>query len=310
MRLTDTLLRGVGAAGALFDLPGSMVRDVVGGENPFDQLMTPFSLENRLTGRDLLRQYGLAGQQDTGMGEAGGVVAEMALDPLMWAGGGALSRLLRGAPAAARTAGRAPVAASLASPVMGAYLVGGADEGEDWRRWLGQAMIGGPMVYGMAKGLGRVAKSPGIDQRISAQRQKVADLRSKHSQQVWRRESGRWRDRKKAMDRSVGAEKQLVEGLQELDQMEAGRPAARASELRDQIQDLRERHSQQVWRRESGRWRDRKKAFERSAELEAKLVQAMRELDAMESGGIAAPGMMVGAAGTGALARAFFGGDE
>jgi hypothetical protein len=151
------LLSGAGAA---LDVPGSMVRDTLGGRNPFDQLATPFSWDNRLTGRDLLRTYGLAGEDPTGANMAGGVLAEMALDPLTWAGLGAatklpgqlrqLHRTLKGRqaakaaigpylgsaakeaassaaaqPAKALSAGMRPAtAASFASPALGAYFIG------------------------------------------------------------------------------------------------------------------------------------------------------------------------------------------
>ena len=59
-RLGGATMSGLGAAGNLLDLPGSMVRDLLAFENPFDQLLSPFSHENRVTGRDLLTEYGLA----------------------------------------------------------------------------------------------------------------------------------------------------------------------------------------------------------------------------------------------------------
>jgi len=91
------LLRGLGAAGSLLDLPGSMVRDTLALKNPFDQVMTPFSEENRTTGRDLLRQYGMVGEEDNWGNLAGGIGAEILLDPL----GGPLNKLLKGAGKAA-----------------------------------------------------------------------------------------------------------------------------------------------------------------------------------------------------------------
>src|SRR5690348_6783481 len=58
-------LSGLQKAGNLLDLPGSAVRDLLAGQNPVDQLLTPFSDTNRTSGRDLLRQYGLVGHRDT-----------------------------------------------------------------------------------------------------------------------------------------------------------------------------------------------------------------------------------------------------
>lgn len=49
----------VAAAGNTLDLPGSMVRDIAVGENPFDQILTPFSDKNRTSGRDVLTKYGI-----------------------------------------------------------------------------------------------------------------------------------------------------------------------------------------------------------------------------------------------------------
>ena len=66
----------------LFDLPGSMVRDVFAWENPLDQIASPFSAKNRATGADVLRNFGV---EDPGM--LSGMGVEMMLDPLMLAGG-------------------------------------------------------------------------------------------------------------------------------------------------------------------------------------------------------------------------------
>lgn len=76
------LLNGLTGVGNVLDVPGSMVRDAIGGENPFDQLLSPWRGDNRLTGRDLARQWGLAGQEDTLGNMLGGVALEMAMDPL------------------------------------------------------------------------------------------------------------------------------------------------------------------------------------------------------------------------------------
>src|SRR3972149_6413463 len=59
-RLGSTATSGISTVGNLLDVPGSMARDVVGGlvtgdwakHNPVDQLLTPFSPENRTTGQD------------------------------------------------------------------------------------------------------------------------------------------------------------------------------------------------------------------------------------------------------------------
>lgn len=87
-------LGGVAAVGNALDLPGSMVRDVLAWENPFDQLLSPFSDENRTDGRELLRNYGLAGKKDTWGNWAAGFATETLLDPTTYLtfGGSALTK--------------------------------------------------------------------------------------------------------------------------------------------------------------------------------------------------------------------------
>lgn len=93
-KLGDSALSGLSMVGNVLDLPGSMVRDTLGGQNPFDQLLSPHSDRNRLTGRDLNRKYGLAGQQDTWGNWGGGLATEVLTDPLTYLtfGAGALSK--------------------------------------------------------------------------------------------------------------------------------------------------------------------------------------------------------------------------
>lgn len=84
-------LSAVGALGNALDLPGSMVRDVVAGKNPLDQILTPFSDENRITGRQLLEKMGARRNRETGLGgwtdpkeaalDLGGFGLEIILDP-------------------------------------------------------------------------------------------------------------------------------------------------------------------------------------------------------------------------------------
>lgn len=172
MSVLFDILKGVGNAA---DLPGSSVRDILARRNPLDQWMTPFGDQNRATGRDVLRTYGMAGEQDTGLNAAGGMATEMALDPLSWMGAGALFKALRGAGKAAGavgTAGRAvqrtglqqalaksarpATAMSIASPVAGAYLMGDNEEQTPWKNWVGGALMAAPLAMGgvaMAKGL-------------------------------------------------------------------------------------------------------------------------------------------------------------
>lgn len=103
-----TLMNLASGAANLFDLPGSMVRDVVAMQNPFDQLLSPFSGKNRTSGRDLARQFGAASNEDTWGNFLGGAGIEMALDPLTYGTLG-LSSLAKGLRArrAAKASGKA-----------------------------------------------------------------------------------------------------------------------------------------------------------------------------------------------------------
>lgn len=111
--------------GNTLDLPGSMVRDVLTGNNPFDQILSPFSSTNRVSGRDLLEQYGLAPQNDPNAWEmndfiAGpaGMAAEIALDPLTYLTfGGSAAKTLAGK--SAQKAGMLDDVAKIASAKAG-----------------------------------------------------------------------------------------------------------------------------------------------------------------------------------------------
>lgn len=94
MSLVEKPMSGLAAIGNVLDLPGSMVRDVLAGENPVDQLLSPLSFENRTTGRDLLRKYDMIGDEDTWGNFAGGLGAEILLDPTTYLtfGAGALTK--------------------------------------------------------------------------------------------------------------------------------------------------------------------------------------------------------------------------
>ncbi len=73
----------VGAANFL-DIPRSMVADTIALENPFDQLLTPFSDKNRNTSRDVMRKYGMIGEEDTWGNFGAGLAADIVTDPLSW----------------------------------------------------------------------------------------------------------------------------------------------------------------------------------------------------------------------------------
>jgi hypothetical protein len=69
-------LSGLAKVGNLLDIPSSMLRDVISSVatqsivNPFDQLLSPFSPQNRTTGRELLAQFGIT-QPNVESGMAG-----------------------------------------------------------------------------------------------------------------------------------------------------------------------------------------------------------------------------------------------
>lgn len=81
-------MSGLSGIGNLLDLPGSMVRDTIAGQNPLDQILNPFGSQNRTTGRDLNRMGGLAGSKDTIGNWWGGLGTEVATDPLTYLTGG------------------------------------------------------------------------------------------------------------------------------------------------------------------------------------------------------------------------------
>lgn len=66
-RVGDIGLGALATVGNFLDLPGSSVRDLLGGENPADQWLTPFSSENRTSGRDLMTKLGLRANRETGI---------------------------------------------------------------------------------------------------------------------------------------------------------------------------------------------------------------------------------------------------
>ena len=116
---------GLQAAGWLLDTPGALVRGVLAGK-PLSFLGTS---DERVSGRDLMRQYGMVGEEDTWQNFGASLVAETLLDPLFYLnpfaslGKGSLTKavgvplkkagLLRDAPLdAARGFGAAPRAAA------------------------------------------------------------------------------------------------------------------------------------------------------------------------------------------------------
>lgn len=83
-QLANVGASGISAAGWLLDTPGAVVRGALSG-GPGKAISALWEgSEDRVTGRDLARQYGLVGEEDTWLNFAGGLAAEMALDPLTY----------------------------------------------------------------------------------------------------------------------------------------------------------------------------------------------------------------------------------
>jgi len=117
-------LGAVASVGNFLDLPGSSVRDILAGENPFDQWMSPLSSENRVSGRDLLERYGMRKNRETGMsgwlsdpGEGVrdllGFGAEVVLDPF-----GPATKLIGTAAKGTKLAAAGVTAAERAHPLL------------------------------------------------------------------------------------------------------------------------------------------------------------------------------------------------
>lgn len=117
-------LGAVASVGNFLDLPGSSVRDILAGENPFDQWMSPLSSDNRVSGRDLLERYGMRKNRETGMsgwlsdpGEGVrdllGFGAEVVLDPF-----GPATKVLGAAAKGTKLATAGITAAERAHPLM------------------------------------------------------------------------------------------------------------------------------------------------------------------------------------------------
>ena len=103
--LANAATTGLATAGYILDTPGAFVRGALAG----DPLSVFGDSERRVSGRDLLRQYGLIGNKDTWTNFGTSILAEAALDPLTYATLG-LSQLGKGA---LSQAGKAAAAAGL-----------------------------------------------------------------------------------------------------------------------------------------------------------------------------------------------------
>ena len=81
---SNAALGGLSAVGNLLSLPGSMVLDALSFRNPLDQLLSPFSPDNRTTGKDILRNFGVVGKGDSLASTIAGMGVELALDPMTY----------------------------------------------------------------------------------------------------------------------------------------------------------------------------------------------------------------------------------
>lgn len=103
---------GLSGLGYLLDTPGSLIRGTISGiaeGNPLKGIQTLLSpSDERVSGRDLLRQFGMAGDEDTWSNFGAGLAAEVLTDPLTFLNPAAI--LGRGAYS---TAGRAVARANM-----------------------------------------------------------------------------------------------------------------------------------------------------------------------------------------------------
>ena len=98
-KASNAALGGLSAVGNLLSLRGSMVLDTLSFRNPLDQLLSPFSPDNRTTGKDILRNFGVGGG-DSLASSIAGMGVELALDPLTYLTLGTHAGLTKGGKAA------------------------------------------------------------------------------------------------------------------------------------------------------------------------------------------------------------------
>lgn len=120
------ILSGIGSTLDTYS-GASSVRDLIAGDNPFDQLIDPLNEAKRTTGRQMLEKRGVVDENvDQGwvpdIGDLAGFAADVVLDPTNLVGGGLLARLLGKASSAkkANTAIEAANALSREQRAMGA----------------------------------------------------------------------------------------------------------------------------------------------------------------------------------------------
>lgn len=84
--VTEPVLSGLEVLGNVSDVPGAAVRGILAGDPmaALSPVISPFRDSGRVSGRDLLRRYGMAGPRDTWGNWGAGLAAEVALDPLTY----------------------------------------------------------------------------------------------------------------------------------------------------------------------------------------------------------------------------------
>lgn len=109
-QLANAGASGLSGFGWLLDTPGAFVRGLL-SEGPGKAISSLWEdSESRVTGRELLRQYGLAGEEDNWGNFGGGLATEILLDPMTYASLGLSAVLGQGAKtSAARMAARAGI---------------------------------------------------------------------------------------------------------------------------------------------------------------------------------------------------------
>lgn len=92
--LLDALLSAAEAAGNVVDAPAGVVRNLFAGQNPLPGIFDP---KKRATGRDILKQWGVAGENRPGLdaGDVGSFAVETLLDPLNLLGVGLLGKAFK-----------------------------------------------------------------------------------------------------------------------------------------------------------------------------------------------------------------------
>lgn len=112
--ITNQALGAFASLGNLLDLPGSSVRDLLAFKNPLDQWLTPFEPDNRTTGGDLLRGWGMVGKENTWGNLPARLAVEFALDPMTYLTFGT-GAALTSAGKAAKATGALALAADVAT---------------------------------------------------------------------------------------------------------------------------------------------------------------------------------------------------